>query len=160
MQRSMAMVFPDLLTILLQYNNYRIPKDSTIFINVWAIYHDEELFDKADTFNPDRFLSNPLGVKDGVDIKEVGNLKDLVFGAGRRVCPGMNLGKSSMVRLPDIQLAVESIPTHLFPLQILNTARILWAFDILKAKNADGSVIEPNFEDCHPVSNPFRFYKT
>ncbi|KAG8949194.1 hypothetical protein FRC04_008992 [Tulasnella sp. 424] len=114
------------------YNNYRIPKDSTIFINVWAIYHDEDLFDEPNTFNPDRFVSNPLGVKDGVDPKEVANLKDLVFGAGRRVCPGMHLGKSSM---------------------ILNTARILWAFDILKAKNADGSVIEPDFMDCHPTSS-------
>ncbi|KAG9015639.1 hypothetical protein FRB90_004646 [Tulasnella sp. 427] len=113
-------------------NNYRIPKDSTIFINVWAIYHDENLFDEPNAFNPDRFLSNPLGVKAGVDPKEVANVKDLVFGAGRRVCPGMHLGKSSMV---------------------LNTARILWGFDILKAKNEDGSTIEPDFMDCHPTAS-------
>ncbi|KAG9015638.1 hypothetical protein FRB90_004645 [Tulasnella sp. 427] len=113
-------------------NNYRIPKHSTIFINVWAIYHDENLFDEPNEFNPDRFLSNPLGVKAGVDPKEVANVKDLVFGAGRRVCPGMHLGKSSMV---------------------LNTARILWVFDILKAKNGDGSTIEPDFMDCHPTAS-------
>lgn len=46
---------------------------------------------------PERYLNNPLGVRDGVDPKEVANLKDLVFGAGRRICPGMILGRSSLV---------------------------------------------------------------
>jgi len=114
------------------YNGYRIPKGSTIFINVWAIYHDEKLFDKPNKFIPGRFIHSPVGVKDGVDPKEVSNLRDIIFGAGRRICPGMFLGRNSLA---------------------LNTARILWGFNILRAKNADGTYIEPDFMDCKPTSS-------
>jgi len=114
-----------------QYNGHRIPKNSTIFINVWAIYHDENLFEEPKKFIPERFLTSQYGTREGIDPKEVANLRDMVFGAGRRVCPGMTLGRNSL---------------------LLNTARILWGFDILKAKMEDGTEIEIDFMDCKPVS--------
>ncbi|KAG8899458.1 hypothetical protein FRB99_006703 [Tulasnella sp. 403] len=120
------------------YKDYRIPKNTTIFINVWAIYHDKDLFDEPDTFEPERFIRSPYGVKKGIDPREVVNIKDLVFGAGRRICPGMILGRSSVM---------------------LNTARLLWGFDLLKATNPDGTPIEIDFKNCKPLSSnaPGRF---
>lgn len=67
--------------------------------NNWAIYHSPELFDDPDSFKPERYLDHPLGIKAELydNISEVGKLKDLNFGCGRRVCPGLQLAKHSIV---------------------------------------------------------------
>jgi Cytochrome P450 len=36
-----------------------IPKDSTLFVAVWAIHHTEGLFSDHDTFDPERYASHP-----------------------------------------------------------------------------------------------------
>jgi cytochrome P450 len=36
-----------------------IPKDSTVFVAVWAIHHTEQIYSDHDTFNPDRYDSHP-----------------------------------------------------------------------------------------------------
>ncbi|KAL4798677.1 cytochrome P450 [Aspergillus venezuelensis] len=59
-------------------NGYLIPKDSVILANLWAFTHDENTYKSPSEFNPSRFLG---------DSPE----KDphtLVFGFGRRICPG------------------------------------------------------------------------
>ncbi|KAL4953791.1 cytochrome P450 [Aspergillus filifer] len=59
-------------------SGYRIPKDSVILANLWAFTHDENTYQTPSEFNPSRFLG---------DSPE----KDphtLVFGFGRRICPG------------------------------------------------------------------------
>lgn len=67
---------------------YRIPKDATAMINVWAIQHDPEAYDHPDEYDPERFVRNPLGTKpDEVDTDQ-GRMPLYVFGAGRRACPG------------------------------------------------------------------------
>ncbi|KAG8949193.1 hypothetical protein FRC04_008991 [Tulasnella sp. 424] len=113
------------------YKNYRIPEKSMIFFNTWAIYHDENLFDHPYEFRPERFLESPQGTKEGIDPQDVANLKDLPFGSGRRICPGIHLARQ---------------------LEILNTARILWGFEVLKARGPDGSIIEPDLSSagCKP----------
>jgi len=87
-------------------DGYVIPKGSTIFWNIWAISHDEEAFDRPDEFIPERFLTSEFGTKSGVD--DTARRHDMPFGAGRRICPG-------------IQLANNSI--------IMNTMNLIWAFD-------------------------------
>eukprot|EP00054_Salpingoeca_dolichothecata_P008818 m.49955 g.49955 ORF g.49955 m.49955 type:complete len:378 (+) comp17975_c0_seq2:121-1254(+) len=62
---------------------YDCPKDTLIFLNLYACARDPKLFDDPETFNPNRFADDPkLNVgKDGF----------YPFGAGHRVCLGWRL---------------------------------------------------------------------
>ncbi|KAL8117306.1 trimethyltridecatetraene synthase-like [Apium graveolens] len=64
---------------------YDIDKGTTVFINVWGIGRDETLWDDAEKFWPDRFLSKKIDVKGQ-------HFELLPFGSGRRMCPGYVLG--------------------------------------------------------------------
>ncbi|TRM70158.1 cytochrome P450 [Schizophyllum amplum] len=77
----------------LNYKGYLIPKDAVIFPNVYAMFHDPDIFEDPDVFNPDRFLQTPHGTLSGVD--DVDWRSTFVFGAGRRICPGMHLATAS-----------------------------------------------------------------
>ncbi|KAF9070749.1 cytochrome P450 [Rhodocollybia butyracea] len=40
------------------YQGYQIPKDSTVIVNTWAIFHDPALYPEPFEFNPHRFIDN------------------------------------------------------------------------------------------------------
>ncbi|KAK7461952.1 hypothetical protein VKT23_008385 [Stygiomarasmius scandens] len=88
------------------YRAYTIPKGTIIFANTWGIYHDPDLFDDPEMFKPERYLDSEYGVKPGVDDKDFRHT--LIFGYGRRICPGMHLANNSIE---------------------LNVLNFLWAFD-------------------------------
>lgn len=68
---------------------YQIPKSTTLFVNVWAIARDPEVWPNPLKFDPHRFL--PGGKHAHVGVK--GSDFELIpFGAGRRVCAGLSLG--------------------------------------------------------------------
>ena len=68
---------------------YHIPKGATLLVNVWAIARDPNEWTDPLEFRPERFL--PGGEKADVDVR--GNDFEVIpFGAGRRICAGMNLG--------------------------------------------------------------------
>ena len=67
---------------------YKIPKGTRLFVNVWAIGHDPEVWKDPEVFMPERFLEQ---VSDPVDVKGH-HFELLPFGAGKRMCPGMSLG--------------------------------------------------------------------
>ncbi|KAJ6588504.1 cytochrome P450 [Mycena capillaripes] len=97
------------------YNGYLIPKGSTITANIWAITHDSELYPNPSVFDPTRHLGgNPQ--KDPFN---------LVFGYGRRVCPGAALAEDSL---------------------FLAVANILATFNIYKALDGEGKEIQPDVE--------------
>ncbi|XAR73314.1 Abieta-7,13-dien-18-ol hydroxylase [Bertholletia excelsa] len=77
-------------------NGYYIPKKARITVNVWAIGRDPNVWTDADEFIPERFVNSSVDVR-GRDFQL------LPFGAGRRGCPGMQLGLI-MVRLVVAQL--------------------------------------------------------
>ncbi|XP_020896628.2 steroid 17-alpha-hydroxylase/17,20 lyase [Exaiptasia diaphana] len=61
---------------------YSIPKNTTVILNLWAIHHNTDDWQKHDVFDPSRFLG-----EDGkISSFKTRNL--LPFGAGRRVCIG------------------------------------------------------------------------
>ncbi|KAF3440463.1 hypothetical protein FNV43_RR18747 [Rhamnella rubrinervis] len=67
-------------------NGMLIPANTTAMVNMWAITHDPSVWSDPQEFKPERFL-------DGADVDIRGSdLRLAPFGAGRRVCPGKNLG--------------------------------------------------------------------
>lgn len=66
-------------------NGMVIPANTTAMVNMWAITHDPRLWKDPLEFRPERFIEADVDVR-GVDLRLA------PFGAGRRVCPGKNLG--------------------------------------------------------------------
>ncbi|CAL1708008.1 unnamed protein product [Somion occarium] len=87
-------------------DGFFIPKGTTLFMNIYGIYHDEDLFEDPEVFNPDRYLSSEFGTKPGVDT--AGFRHDFHFGCGRRICPGILLGDTMIM---------------------MNVMNLLWAFN-------------------------------
>ncbi|GKA39864.1 cytochrome P450 [Tanacetum coccineum] len=71
-------------------DGYTIPKGCTVFINVWAIQRDPRYWDNPLEFKPERFLTNK-GTNKWDFIGN--NMKFLLFGSGRRLCPGYPLAE-------------------------------------------------------------------
>ncbi|XP_027924885.1 cytochrome P450 CYP736A12-like [Vigna unguiculata] len=70
-------------------DGYFIKKKTRVIINAWAIGRDPKVWDKAEIFDPARFEN------DNVDLH--GNdFRILPFGSGRRGCPGMHLGLTTI----------------------------------------------------------------
>ncbi|GAU18916.1 hypothetical protein TSUD_229060 [Trifolium subterraneum] len=65
-------------------NGYMIPKGAQIFVNVWAIGRDPEIWDDPNLFSPERYLGTKLDIKGQ-------NFQLTPFGSGRRICPGLPL---------------------------------------------------------------------
>ncbi|XBJ05793.1 hypothetical protein VPH35_024509 [Triticum aestivum] len=68
--------------------------DSRLFINVWAIGRDKDVWTKPQKFMPERFLGSTIDFR-GMDFEL------LPFGAGRRICPGITLA----IRMVHVMLA-------------------------------------------------------
>ncbi|KAG8391071.1 hypothetical protein BUALT_Bualt01G0149700 [Buddleja alternifolia] len=64
---------------------YDIPKGSNVHVNVWAVARDPDVWNNPSEFRPERFFEEDVDMK-GHDFRL------LPFGAGRRVCPGAQLG--------------------------------------------------------------------
>ncbi|KAK7031931.1 cytochrome P450 [Favolaschia claudopus] len=124
------MAIPHYLSVDDQYQGYRIPANSVIIGNAWAILHDENMYPNADNFNPERFLLNG---KLNPEIRD----PEAAFGFGRRICPGRHVATSTLW---------------------ITIASILSTFSVRKAKKEDGEVIEPTHQ-YHPglVSLPLPF---
>lgn len=72
-------------------NGYEIPAKTLVYVNVWAISKDPDLWEDPDQFLPERFLQG--GKKSGVDLKGT-DIELTPFGAGRRSCPGITMALS------------------------------------------------------------------
>jgi cytochrome P450 len=66
-----------------------MPAGSRVVVNAWALGRDPRLWEKADEFIPERF------VHCGVDFNGR-DFKSVPFGAGRRICPGVNFGVATV----------------------------------------------------------------
>ncbi|KAF9890591.1 hypothetical protein FE257_005722 [Aspergillus nanangensis] len=94
------------------YKDYFLPAGSVVVLNHWAIHYDPSIYPDPEKFHPDRFVGKrALDFSSGecINAADVADRDHFSFGAGRRVCPGYNLGENSLFIL---------------------TARLLWAFDV------------------------------
>ncbi|OCB88748.1 cytochrome P450 [Sanghuangporus baumii] len=111
------------------YEGYFIPKGSLLLANIWAFAHDAETYHDPMAFRPERFL----GVNGRAPETDP---RTLVFGFGRRICPGRELADASIY---------------------LTIAQSLAVFDIKKAVE-DGKVVEPTVSfSAGIISHPLPF---
>ncbi|KAF8510933.1 cytochrome P450 [Hysterangium stoloniferum] len=109
------------------YNGMFLPAGSVILANSWSMTRDEAMYTDPEVFKPERFLD-----KDCTDPREI------VFGFGRRMCPGKQFADAAIFS---------------------GIASILSTFRISKSRDADGREITPPIEYtlgfvCNP--KPFR----
>ncbi|XP_028959896.1 cytochrome P450 CYP736A12-like [Malus domestica] len=71
-------------------DGYHIPKKSRVFINIWTIGRDPSVWsDNVEEFYPERFMNNNVDLR-GHDFQLI------PFGSGRRGCPAMQLGLTTV----------------------------------------------------------------
>ncbi|KAJ7761965.1 cytochrome P450 [Mycena maculata] len=70
------------------HNGYLIPKGSLVLANIWNMMHNPEVYANPMAFDPSRFIAS-----DGHAAEPD---PDVVFGLGRRVCPGKLFGDASV----------------------------------------------------------------
>ncbi|CAN6182037.1 unnamed protein product [Urochloa humidicola] len=86
-----------------QGGRYEIPAGTTLLVNAWAIGRDPAAWDAPEEFRPERFLATGGGA--AVDFRGL-DYQLLPFGAGRRICPGINFAQ------PVLELALVSLLRH------------------------------------------------
>ncbi|KAJ7167250.1 cytochrome P450 [Mycena crocata] len=128
--KNVVCAVPHFLAVEDEYKGYRIPANSIVIGNAWAILHDETVYPDPYTFNPERFL---LGGK----LDTAAQLPDTPFGFGRRLCPGRHMAISSLW---------------------ISVASILAAFQITKARDEQGREMEPSYAfDSGFINSPLPF---
>lgn len=95
------------------FMGYHIPKDTQVFVNVWAIGRDPDTWEDPFTFKPERFLGSSIDYKGQ-------NFELIPFGSGRRICVGISLaqrlvsfGLASLIHNFDWELDKNSKPESL-----------------------------------------------
>ncbi|XP_022095957.1 cytochrome P450 2U1-like [Acanthaster planci] len=69
--------------------DYKIPKGTELWVNIWSVHHDPAVWSDPNTFNPARFLN-----AEGTEM--VRHEGFIPFSAGRRGCMGESLGKMEL----------------------------------------------------------------
>jgi cytochrome P450 len=67
---------------------YDVPADANLDIFLPTISEDPKLWDRPTEFDPDRFLTGG----ETADMTGSAGIRMIPFGAGRRICPGLNMG--------------------------------------------------------------------
>ncbi|TFY56487.1 hypothetical protein EVJ58_g7612 [Rhodofomes roseus] len=96
------------------YEGFDMPAGSMVLANIWAMSRDEALYSDPDTFDPERFMGLSEAKSEETDPRRI------VFGFGRRLCPGRLLADSSI---------------------FLAAANIISAFDVRTSRTQDGQEI-------------------
>ncbi|KAK4149476.1 O-methylsterigmatocystin oxidoreductase [Chaetomidium leptoderma] len=109
-----------------EYMGYKIPKGASVVYNVWAVHMDPRRHLDPRTFDPSRYEHDSTTSSESTQSPDVSKRDHFGFGAGRRVCEGMHFVDRSM---------------------FLVIARLMWAFDMSKAVDADGNEITPDQDD-------------
>ncbi|KAJ9633607.1 hypothetical protein H2204_006813 [Knufia peltigerae] len=120
-------------------NGYRIPKNSVVRINTWAMHMDSNRYPEPNQFRPERFLSHTLSAPAYANQPDVDARDHFSYGGGKRICVGIHLAERSLFTM---------------------TSRLLHAFDIEPALDANGKPIPVDAEGTRNglimSPNPFK----
>ncbi|XBJ22892.1 hypothetical protein VPH35_001195 [Triticum aestivum] len=87
------LLLPHLAMADCDVDGYSIPSETRVIVNAWAIGRDPGSWEKPDDFVPERFLEG--GTAAAVDLTGK-DFQFVPFGAGRRICPGLNFGLATV----------------------------------------------------------------
>ncbi|EKM84422.1 hypothetical protein AGABI1DRAFT_104303, partial [Agaricus bisporus var. burnettii JB137-S8] len=100
------------------YHGQFIPKGTVILLNSYTMHHDPERHPEPFSFNPERYINDSTLSSESANLPNPMERDHWIFGAGRRICPGMWLAER------EIFLAI---------------SRMLWAF---KMESIPGQAID------------------
>ncbi|CAF2754987.1 unnamed protein product [Rotaria sp. Silwood2] len=80
-------LLPRATTHDITFQNYFIPKDTFILVNMWSAMKDETQWSKPDNFEPERFLD------ENNNLKDVNHPAMMPFSVGKRACTGEQIAK-------------------------------------------------------------------
>ena len=72
-----------------EVNGYEIEPKTLIQVNVWGIGRDPKIWTDPDEFIPERFMDSAIDFKGQ-------HFELLPFGSGRRICPGIYMGTTTV----------------------------------------------------------------
>lgn len=98
------------------FNGFHIPKGAGIVLAIWSANNDESNFPKPRVFDPMRH-NQTTTIFESQQKSDVIERGQYTFGSGRRICPGMHVAENTL---------------------LMAISRILWAFDIERAKDEKG----------------------
>ncbi|KAJ7432778.1 cytochrome P450 [Mycena galericulata] len=113
------------------HNGFFIPKDSAIITNNWLFYRDRKTYPEPEIFGPERFIETASHRKEKAP-------RDVGFGYGRRVCPGVHLADTTL------WLLFASLLTFFDISAPLNDGRPV----LPSGKFLDGSISHPEPSAC------------
>jgi len=93
---AIPLCIPHALTEDDTYDGHFLPKGALVMPNVWQMLHDPEIYPDPMEFRPERFNGSEA---------EMDKVNDLVFGFGRRVCPGMHFAEGTLFAIIATTLA-------------------------------------------------------
>ncbi|XP_022132586.1 cytochrome P450 CYP736A12-like [Momordica charantia] len=94
-------------------DNFYIPKKSRVIVNAWAIGRDPSVWIDVEKFFPERFIGNQVDMKGK-------HFQLIPFGAGRRGCPGMEMGLTivHMVIAQLVHCFDWKLPNDMLPIEL------------------------------------------
>jgi cytochrome P450 len=105
------------------YKGTFVPKGTVCMANIWHCNHDRAVFGQdADQFRPERHLDDEHGGLSSGPL-ETNRQGHVSFGFGRRVCVARDLANDTL---------------------FINTARMLWAANIERARDDNGREKQPD----------------
>ena len=115
---------PHYTSTSITYKNFFIPKHSIVSINQYALFYNPAQFPEPEKFIPERFLRN--GLLKELEFEQDKVPERFVFGAGRRICPGMHHAQNSL---------------------FIAIAKVLWACEIKAPVDSEGREQEVDTSD-------------
>ncbi|KAF9728573.1 hypothetical protein PMIN06_009450 [Paraphaeosphaeria minitans] len=91
------------------YGEHLIPKGTVVVLNTWTMHHNPNRWKNPMDFDPDRYIDKQLLSSASAKLSSLSERDHWIFGAGRRICPGMLLAERVIW---------------------LTVSQMLWAFDM------------------------------
>ncbi|CCM06720.1 uncharacterized protein FIBRA_09014 [Fibroporia radiculosa] len=93
------------------YEGQFIPKGTVVILNTYSMHYDPSRHADPEKFNPERYVNDSTNNTESANLADPYERDHWMFGAGRRICPGM------IVAEREIWLAI---------------SRMLWAFNMIE----------------------------